>query len=215
MFALLRQKRALRRSLAEIATILDGTDQSYWADVLRSLRDRVEDQSGQAARDVLALYEGPRAPRGATEGNWALDTVGVTRGGNAYTVDDPVLWEQTLRYARLLHSVYQDALRLWHASDVARVPLPAPTQQWVKLADYGWGSQVWQCKERYLVRYDNGGHASRWREDEINAAEAEQGMLGSTHFSRMVVELQSRLEAAGVDLQSGSYQSLPEPPQEP
>lgn len=209
MFERTRWKHALRDSLAEAATILDGTDQRHWAGVLRSLRERVNDEPGQAARDVLAMYEGPRAPQGAVDGEWAFDTVVVTRGGNAYTANDPVLWQTSLRYARLLSEVYLHALHLWQSCNVARVAMPAASEHWVQLVDCGGDLGVWRRDEHYMVRYDCGAHMSLFREDRISKDEAEQAMLGPKHLTHMIVALQSRLQRAGIDPYQGSWTPLP------
>ena len=211
MFERIKRKQALRASLAEIASILDGTDQKQWAGALRSLRERVNGEPGQASRDVLALYEGPRAPQGATDGRWAFDTMVVTRSGNAYTANDPVLWQTSLRYAQLLNEVYRNALHLWQTCDVARMTMPAASNAWVKLVDQGGDLGVWRRGAQYMVRYDCGAHMSLFREDEISKEEAEQAMLGPTHATRMIVELQNRLERAGIDPYQGSWKPLPDP----
>lgn len=207
-----KSKQELRTSLRELAQILETTDQRWWAGVLHLRGQRVAREPKQAARETLSLFEGARAPAGTTEGGFALDTVVLTRSGSAYTADNPGLWRETLRYTRLLHKLYEDALQVWFSSSPARLNPPSDESRTSKLADYGGGSQVWWRKGgSYVVRYDCGAHVSIFREDVISEREMEQALLGPRHFTRMILSLQNRLQKAGIDPYQGSFEPLPDP----
>ncbi len=128
-----------------------------------------------------------------------------------YTADNPVLWQTTLQYARLLNEAYLNALHLWQSCEVARVAMPAPSEGWVQLVTQGGDLGVWRRGDTYMVRYDCGAHMSLFREDNISSDEAEQAMLGSNHMTRMLVELQNRLQRARMDPYQGSWPPLPDP----
>lgn len=202
----------LGEAMATVAAYLARSDQRHWAGVLDALRARLDAEPAAAARAVLALFEGPGAwNRVVTDGDWALDTIALSTDGVSYYRERGVTFEEVLAYPRERHAMYRAALELWLASDPHPAPLPRGEAGPVKLADYGWGCQIWACDGGFFARYDRGSHASRWREDAISEDEARHGLLGVKHFSYLLFRLEERLKAAGLDPYAGSYQPLPEP----
>ncbi|ATQ42864.1 hypothetical protein [Caulobacter mirabilis] len=52
---------------------------------------------------------------------------------------------------------------------------------------------------RFFIRYDAGGHQVAWREDEITAQDARRAMSGPREAEDVLLALQRRLMAEGLD----------------
>jgi len=189
--------------MIEAAATIAQFDQASWADVLDELRTRLPHDPYRTAREILALYEGSAAhSRVVIQGNWALDTVMLTRAGAAYK-EPGIERERTFRYMQLLRQLYAEALAMWLDPNNPR-PRPPVCREPTVLADYGGGAQIWAAAEGYSVHYDCGHLASVYRRDAISRDEAEHGMMGTRHFNHLVISVQNRLKAAGVDPHLGN-----------
>ncbi|MFC0406900.1 hypothetical protein [Roseomonas elaeocarpi] len=210
MQAMPQEVDPLRQAMDAVAAMVARSDQRHWAAVLEGLARRLEREPAAVARAVLALFEGPGAwNRVVTEGDWALDSIVLTTDGVAR--DRPgVSWEEVLAYPRLRHAMYRAALALWLARG-EHAPLPRGEGAPEKLADYGWGCEIWARGGRFHARYDRGGHQAAWRVDEISEDEARQGLLGGKHFSFLLIAIEARLKASGIDPYEGSPHPLPAP----
>jgi hypothetical protein len=61
------------------------------------------------------------------------------------------------------------------------------------------GIEVFQEDSRFFVRYDAGAHTVVPRLDEISKEEADLAMTGPTAAEQVLLSLQKRLQAAGID----------------
>ena len=61
------------------------------------------------------------------------------------------------------------------------------------------GIEIVQEDSRFFVRYDAGAHMVVSRLDEISKEEADQAMTGPAGAERVLLSLQKRLQAAGID----------------
>ncbi len=61
------------------------------------------------------------------------------------------------------------------------------------------GIEIVKRDNRYYVRYDAGAHQVCWREDEISEEEAEKVKSGKAVEYDVIIELQRRLIASGID----------------
>jgi hypothetical protein len=61
------------------------------------------------------------------------------------------------------------------------------------------GIKIFKDDSRFFVAYDAGAHMVVPRLDEISQEEAYLAMTGSTAAERVLLSLQKRLQAAGVD----------------
>lgn len=172
----------LQAALNRAAVLFGKHGEEEWRDRLAGLAARLGDEPLACAVEILGLYAG----RGSFE-------EAAPRKG--YAEPGPER-EQAFEYARLRWDIYQQALALWHAH---RQRGPAGIEGDGRLLDYGGGQEVHRRGDRHFARYDAGAHFQVWREDEISADEATQAALGPTHFSRMIVALQNRLQAQGSD----------------
>ena len=59
--------------------------------------------------------------------------------------------------------------------------------------------EIFQEDSRFFVRYDAGAHMIVPRLDEISQEEADLAMTGPAAAERVLLSLQKRLQAAGVD----------------
>jgi hypothetical protein len=200
----------LRDHMAAVAAHLSRSDQRRWAVLLENLAARLDAEPSSTARAVLALFEGPNAgDRAPTEGDWALHTIVLTTGGMAF--DRPgVTWEDATDYADQVHAMYLAAVALWLACG-DHPPLSWGDGEPVKLADYGFGEQIWERSGQFFARYEFGGHQLAWREDVISPDEARWGLLGARHFTFLVKAVLARLSAAGTSVWPGNHEPLPEP----
>lgn len=199
----------LRATMATVSAAFARSDQRHWATRLDSLGLWLGAAPASTARAVLALYEGPHAAhRTVLEGDYAIDGIALTYEGAAVAATEPA-WQAVLDFSRQRYAMYREALALWLAFQPAP---PAPPGAPAMLASYGGGCEIWHHEGHYLARYDCGAHVSRWRDDALSPAEALHGLLGAKHFTFMVIALQARLKAAGIDPYTGSHTPLPEPP---
>jgi len=61
------------------------------------------------------------------------------------------------------------------------------------------GLEIVRRDGRLLVRYDAGAHFAQWREDEITEEEYDGLLSDGRGSNRTLLEIQRRLEKAGVD----------------
>jgi hypothetical protein len=200
----------LRDHMRAVAAHLARSDQRHWAVLLQDLAAGLDADPGPTARAVLALFEGPGAgDRAPTQGDWALHTIVLTTGGSAF--DRPgVTWEDAMDYAEQVHAMYLAAVTVWLACGNPP-PLSSGGGEPVKLADYGFGEQIWGRDGQFFARYEFGGRILAWREDVISPDEARWGLLGARHFTFMAKAVLARLSAAGIDAWPGNHEPLPEP----
>lgn len=200
----------LRDEIAVVAAYLAGSDQRRWADMLRHLAARLDASPAATARAVLAMFEGPRSQTaGVTEGDWALDSISLTTDGIA--MDRPgVSWSDVMDYHQRVREMYLAAVALWLAS-AQHEPLASALVGPLKLADYGFGCEIWMRDAACLIRYEFGGHQLAWREDVISEDEARWGMLGITHFNQLAIATLARVQAAGINPWPGNSKPLPAP----
>ena len=59
--------------------------------------------------------------------------------------------------------------------------------------------EIFREESRFFVRYDAGAHMGVPRLDEISQEEADLAMTGPTAAERVLLSLQKRLLAAGID----------------
>lgn len=89
-------------------------------------------------------------------------------------------------------------------------PATRPTKQSVEMPTrlYEWRDiTIWRNGDRHYVDYDAGSITELYRRDEITAEEAAFGCQGSEQAVKMLLTLQRRLVASGVD----PYRSNNEP----
>lgn len=67
-----------------------------------------------------------------------------------------------------------------------------------KIYDY-YGIEIFQEDSRFFVRYDAGAHMVVPRLDEISKDEVALAMTGPAAAERVLLSLQKRLQAAGID----------------
>jgi predicted transcriptional regulator len=192
--------RELRACLTAFAAAIRLSDQAPWADRLDILAARLDQEPGEVAAEVLALYSAPDP----------LDDLLLTYGGESLARTDAE-WKRALAYPRLRWDLYESALALWLATE-ARSPFPpSDGDRAEKLADWGYGNEIWRQGPLYRVRRSTGMHWTLWRDDEIGEGEAWQAALGPRHFDHMVAALERRLKASGLDPYSGTVT----PPDDP
>ena len=61
------------------------------------------------------------------------------------------------------------------------------------------GIEIFKEDSRFFVRYDAGAHMVVPRLDEISQEEADLAMTGPAAAERVLLSLQKRLQAAGID----------------
>jgi nucleotide-binding universal stress UspA family protein len=61
------------------------------------------------------------------------------------------------------------------------------------------GIEIFQEDSRFFVRYDAGAHMVVPRLDEISKDEADLAMTGTAAAEQVLLSLQKRLQAAGID----------------
>lgn len=187
---------SIDRTVLALCDILSRTDQADWVARLTKLGSAAVGAPLETSKIILELFDD----------SCALPT-SCTRNGVAYTEPESQAREDAFAFAALRWQLYQQALALFN--ETAPPPLE-PDISPTRLVDYGGGCEIWFAQGGYLVRYDCGSHVSRWREDAISAVEARQGTWGATHFHKMILALQRRLEADGTDVYRGSSEPLPD-----
>jgi hypothetical protein len=68
----------------------------------------------------------------------------------------------------------------------------------VKIYD-DYGIEIFEENARFFVRYDAGAHMVVPRLDEISQEEADLAMTGPAAAERVLLSVQKRLQAAGID----------------
>ena len=76
---------------------------------------------------------------------------------------------------------------------------PRPMEQRVHGDQARQGLEVVSRDGRHFLRYDAGAHQSAWREDEITAEEFAQLRRGPNGEHQTVLDVQRRLQQAGID----------------
>lgn len=61
------------------------------------------------------------------------------------------------------------------------------------------GIEIFKEDERFFIQYDAGAHVVANRLDEISKADAKLAMRGPQDAYHVLISLQKRLEAAGID----------------
>jgi len=70
---------------------------------------------------------------------------------------------------------------------------------------YEWNSfEIWQDEDKYYAIYDVGMFGEVFRRDEITKEEAHLACRGPEHATTMLLELERRLRAAGIDPHKGN-----------
>src|ERR1700749_1074827 len=191
----------LTRNLRRLAKIIQAGDRAAQANKLLDTARLIKRDPTAGARTCLALYEKP----------FAFDELALANNGVAYKPGQPV-FDGAAQFAGLRWETYELALALWHrkkmSSPLKGLENAAPVQ---KLADYGGGNEVWRIRKMHRLRFDVGGHVSKWRDDPISRKQAEQAVLGEVHFTHLVLAIQQVMTARGLDANAGSTMTLPDP----
>ncbi|MBF0197350.1 MAG: hypothetical protein HQL32_06550 [Planctomycetes bacterium] len=61
------------------------------------------------------------------------------------------------------------------------------------------GLELVERGTKYFVRYDAGAHQVAWREDELSSEEAKKLQLGKPEEYEVIIALQARIEATGLN----------------